>query len=103
MSMDMTWRSTSFQGITVIGSVLLADIAAHLFRSSQGLAALVHSAWGLDALLVVSIWFALRRQLNNLGKLSGQIEEKILARMHTNAFHMALVAYLFLLQALSKR
>jgi hypothetical protein len=90
-----------FGGITLLGSILLLDIAVRLYRAPAGFAGWDYFDWGLNATLVVAIWFVYRRQLNNLDKLTEQVEEKALVRLSADTFSIALFAYLFLLQTLS--
>ncbi len=90
-----------FGGITLLGSVLLLEIAVHLYRAPAGFARWDYFDWGLNAALVVAIWFVYRRQLKNLDKLTEQVGDKALVRLSADTFSIALFAYLFLLQALS--
>src|SRR5579864_1367809 len=94
-------RPFGFWVITFLGGILLLDIAVHLSRAPSGFAGLDYFEWGMNAVLVVVIWVSCRRQLRDLDKLAGQVEQKVMVRMSGNAYGMAFVAYLFLLQQLT--
>jgi len=78
------------------------DVAVHLYRAPAGFVGWDYFDWGLNVALVVAIWFACRRHLKNLDKLAERVEGKVLARLSADALSIALIAYIFLLQALSR-
>jgi hypothetical protein len=94
-------RGSNFWGITAVGSILLLDIAAHLLRPPAGFDGWDYFEWCLNAALVLFIWVAYRRQLRDFDRLAEQVEEKALSRVYHRSDAMIVLAYLFLLQALS--
>jgi hypothetical protein len=94
-------RNSYFWAMTLFGSIVLLDIAARFWRHPADFASWDYFEWGLNAALIVVIWFAYRRQLQDLDKLAEHVEEKALARMYSHAYLMVLFAYLFLLQWLT--
>src|ERR1700675_619334 len=94
-------RRSYFWSMTLLGSLLLLDIAVRFWRHPAEFGSWDYFEWGLNAALVVVIWFAYRRQLKDLDKLVEQVGEKALVRMYSHAYLMVLLAYLFLLQCLS--
>jgi hypothetical protein len=91
----------NFWGITALASVLLLDIAAHLLRPPAGFEAWDYFEWGLNAALVLVIWFGYRRQLRELDSLAETVDEKALSRVSHASGATVTLAYIFLLQALS--
>jgi hypothetical protein len=87
----------NFWGITLLGCMVLFEMATRLFRSSTGPTAWDYFEWALDAALVVAIWFAYRRQLRVLDELAPQIEQNALARISGGVNYPPLAAYVALL------
>src|SRR6266540_487369 len=90
-----------FWALTLIGSILLLDIGAIFWHPPAGFAAWDYLEWGLNATLVVVIWYKYRRQLQDLNKLSDRIDGKALGRLSTHAYSITFFAYIILLQCLA--
>ena len=99
--MESVSRRSYFWSITLLGSILLLEIAVRFWRHPAEFDGWDYFEWGLDAALVVVIWFAYRRQLKDLDRLVEQVEGEALARMYFDAYGMVLFAYFFLLQILT--
>jgi hypothetical protein len=97
----MKLSRSNFWGVTSLGCVLLLDIAVHLFRRPAGFEAWDYFEWGMNAALVLLIWFGYRRQLRDLDSIAETLNEKALSRVSRASGATVLLSYLFLLQALS--
>jgi hypothetical protein len=86
--------------VTVMGSILLLDVAVTLWRS-RALARWDYFELGLNATVVVIIWLAYRRQLQDLNILAERIDDRAIARLSVGAFLTVLFAYLYVGQALT--
>ena len=86
--------------VTVMGSLLLLDIAITLWRSR----ALAHSDYfelAVSAVTIVLVWLGYRRQLQDLNKVAKGVDDKALARLSATSFFVVILAYLFAGQALA--
>lgn len=84
----------------LLGGLVLLNIAARLLRPLAGFGPMGYIELCVDVVLVVVIWFAYYRHTRDLGKLAGQVERKVHARLLSDPYTIAFFAYLLLLQGL---
>jgi len=89
-----TPRLRSLWVITIMGIIILIDVALQFYRLRGGMDWFGRIVWGLVAAYAVSIWAAYRRHLEALSQLNGQIEGKISERLSTAASSLAFSGYI---------
>jgi undecaprenyl pyrophosphate phosphatase UppP len=85
--------------VTVMGGILLVDVAVTLWRS-RALARGDYFELGLSAATIVVVWLVYRRQLLDLNRVAERIDDKAIARLSVGAFMMVIFVYGFVGQAL---
>lgn len=78
------------------GGILLLDIAAHLVRPPTGFAAWDYLEPILGIASIVIIWFLYRKYLQELDRLSKQVEKSALDHLSSICFSVAFLAYMMI-------